>query len=174
MLRPTRSAVLAALFALSAAAPAAAHDGMAVRDAYARAASATAQSGAIFMVIENHRTIDDRLVAARSDVAQRVELHTHISDAAGVVRMVEVEDGFAVPAEGEHALARGGDHVMLLGLTRPLTDGDTVTLTLVFEQSGELTVEVPVDNARMDPAAHGEHGAHGGHGGHGSHGAPSN
>jgi len=174
MLRPIRSAALAALLALSAAATAAAHDGMAVRDAYARAASPAAQSGAIFMVIENHRQIDDRLISARSDAAQRVELHTHLSDAQGIMRMVEVEDGFAVPAGGEHALARGGDHVMLLGLTRPLNDGDTVSLTLVFEQSGELTVEVPVDNARIDAGAHG--GAHGSHGtAHGSgHAAPSN
>lgn len=174
MLRPFRTAALAAFLALPAIAPALAHDGLAVRDAYARAASAAAQSGAIFMVIENHRAIDDRLIAARSDVAQRVELHTHLSDASGVMRMVEVEDGFAIPAEGEHALARGGDHVMLLGLTRPLLDGEMVTLTLVFEQSGELTVEVPVDNARMDGGAHGGHGGHGGHGSHGGHGVPSN
>ncbi|MCU0907946.1 MAG: copper chaperone PCu(A)C [Rhodobacteraceae bacterium] len=174
-MRPFRTLALAALLALPAVAPARAHDGFAVRDAYARASSAAAQSGAIFMVIENHRDIDDRLIAARSDVAERVELHTHLSDSAGVMRMVEVEDGFAIPAEGEHALARGGDHVMLLGLTRPLLDGEIVTLTLVFEQSGELVVEVPVDNARMDSGAHGGHGAHGaGHGGHGGHGAPSN
>ncbi len=182
MLRPFHSAALAACLALLTLAPALAHDGFAVRDAYARAASAAAQSGAIFMVIENHRAIDDRLIAVRSDVAERVELHTHVQDAQGVMRMIEVEDGFPIPAESEHALSRGGDHVMLLGLTRPLTDGEMVTLTLVFEQSGELTVEVPVDNARTDAGAHGDHGAghgsghgtgHGqGHGqGHGAHGA---
>jgi hypothetical protein len=175
MLRPIRSAALAAALALSAfiPAPVFAHDGFAVRDAYARAASPVAQSGAIFLVLENHRSIDDRLIAVRSDVAERVELHTHIQDAQGVMRMVEVEDGFAIPAGGEHRLARGGDHIMLLGLTRPLTDGEMVTLTLVFEHSGELTVEVPVDNARMDTGAHSGHEGHGqahGHG-HGAHGA---
>lgn len=151
--------------------PAFAHDGFAVRDAYARASSPAARSGAVFMVIENHRTIDDRLIAVSTDAAQRAELHTHLSDVQGVMRMVEVEDGIPIPAGGEHALARGGDHVMLLGLTRPLTDGDTVTLTLVFERSGELTVEVPVDDARMDANAHGGQAPHGS--GHG-HAAPSN
>ena len=56
----------------------------------------------------------------------------------------------AIPAHGSHALARGGDHVMLLGLTRQLNDGDTVALTLTFEKAGEVKVDVPVDLQRKD------------------------
>ena len=153
MLRLSLSAALAATLFL-APVPALAHDGLTIRDAHARAASAAARSGAAFMVIENHRDIDDRLIEARSDVAERVELHTHLQDTQGVMRMVEVKDGFPIPAGGEHALARGGDHVMFLGLTRPLNDGDMVTLTLVFETSGELVVEIPVNNSRMEMGGH--------------------
>jgi copper(I)-binding protein len=87
------------------------------------------------------------------------------------MKMMEVEEGFAVPAGGSHALARGGDHVMLMGLTRDLADGDTFPLTLVFEKSGEVVIEVPVDNARKPEAAmqHGE-GQGMGAGGHSGHG----
>lgn len=142
--------------------PAFAHDGMAVRDAYARVWSPNAPTAAAFMVIENHRAIDDRLVAVTSDAAERVELHTHQEDASGVMRMIELEDGIMIPAGDEHALRRGGDHLMFLGLTRPLVDGDMITVTLMFEKSGELEVEIPVDLSREDDAA-ADHGHGHGH-----------
>jgi copper(I)-binding protein len=136
-------AALAAVLALPAAAE------IAVSDAFARSASPTAMTGAAFMQIANTGAEEDRLVAVRSDVAERVELHTHMQDANGVMRMIEVEDGFAIPAGGSHALARGGDHVMFMGLRQPLEQGATVPVVLVFEKAGEIAVEIPVDNARM-------------------------
>lgn len=138
---------LAAIAAVSFALPAFA-EGIMVKDAYARASTMMSKSGAAFMVFENMTDNDDRLIAAASDVAERVELHTHLQDANGVMQMVEVKEGFPIPAHGEHALARGGDHVMFLGLNRSLEQGDIVTLTLTFEKAGEMTVEVPVDLER--------------------------
>lgn len=147
-----------AAVALAVAAPALAQDGVQVVDPYVRVSGAMAKSGAAFMVIENHAGSDDRLVKATSDVAQRVELHTHKADAAGNMQMVEVPEGFAVPAHGSHALARGGDHVMFLGLTRSLAHGDMVQVTLTFEKAGEVVVEIPVDLERKpDAAAQGGH-----------------
>lgn len=136
-------------------------EGIEVHDAYARSASAMAQTGAAFMVIHNHGGPDDRLVGAASDIAARVELHTHEEDTNGVMRMIHVEQGFDLPTDGEIILQRGGHHVMFMGLTAPLEQGDMIDLTLVFEQAGEVTVQVPVDLERMPQA-----GAHGGHGGH--------
>lgn len=144
---------LAAIAAVSFALPAFA-DGITVKDAYARASTKMSISGAAFMVIENTTDTDDRLIAATADVAKRAELHTHIDEGNGVMKMAEVKEGFAVPAHGEHALARGGDHVMLVGLKRPLEQGDVVTLTLTFEKAGEMTIKVPVDLKRKPmPAA---------------------
>ena len=125
-----------------------------VHDAYARASGPAAQSGAIFMVIQNDGATDDRLVAAATDAAQRVELHTHAEDSAGVMRMIELEDGIPVPAGNSRELMRGGDHVMLLGLTRPLNHGDNLSLTLTFETAGEIEVEVPIDLERMPQPRH--------------------
>lgn len=119
-----------------------------VDDPYARSSGAMASSGAAFMTLMNHTDQDDRLIAASSDAAARVELHTHKENSDGVMRMMEVKEGFAVPAGGMHALARGGDHVMLMGLTAPMEQGGTVTLTLTFEKAGEITVDVPVDLER--------------------------
>lgn len=138
---------LAAAMAVALPAVAQAHDGIHIRDAFARASTAMSVSGAAFMVIENHAAQDDRLVAASSNAAERVELHTHL-ETDGVMRMVEVEEGFVIPAGGSHALARGGDHVMFLGLTGPFEHGETVALTLIFENAGALEVDVPIDLER--------------------------
>lgn len=142
-----KSTLFAAAAALSLAMPAFAGDIM-VQDPYVRTSTAMSKSGAAFMVLMNQGAEDDRLIGASSDVAQRVELHTHKEGANGVMQMVEVEEGFPVPAGGMHALARGGDHVMFMGLNRSLAQGDIVTLTLTFEKAGEMTVEVPVDLER--------------------------
>lgn len=138
-------AAAAVAFALPAFA-----EGVIITDPYARVSAMMAKSGAAFMVIENHTDADDRLVSAASDVAERVELHTHREDANGVMQMLEVPEGFVIPAGGSHALARGSDHVMFLGLTRELKHGDTVTVTLTFEKAGEIVVDIPVDLERKD------------------------
>ncbi|MCT8330557.1 copper chaperone PCu(A)C [Albidovulum sediminis] len=138
-----RSALAAIAFAL--ATPALADGGVTITDAYARFMPGS-KAGAAFFVIENHGTADDRLVGAASDVAMKVELHTHVQGADGSMQMMPVEVGFPVPAGGTHALERGGDHVMFMGLKGEV--GETVTVTLSFEQAGDVTVEIPVDNAR--------------------------
>ncbi|TCP63045.1 hypothetical protein EV663_101310 [Rhodovulum bhavnagarense] len=145
-MRP-KGGLFAGALVLCGALPVWAQDIM-VSDAYARASTMMSQSGAAFMVIGNGGLQDDRLVRAASDVAAKVELHTHAEDANGVMRMIEVEQGFAIPAGGQHVLRRGGDHVMFLGLTRPLAHGDTVSVTLHFEKAGEMVIEVPVDLER--------------------------
>lgn len=129
-----------------------------VMDPYARVSSPVAKSGAAFMQIMNHGAEDDRLVSATSPAAARVELHTHIDDGNGVMLMREIEGGMAIPAGQTHSLARGGDHVMFMGLTESWTQGDVVPVTLVFEKAGEVMLEIPVDLERKP--AHGDHQGH--------------
>ncbi|MEZ5714098.1 MAG: copper chaperone PCu(A)C [Paracoccaceae bacterium] len=139
-----KTRLLAASAALFLAAPAFA-DGIMVHDAYARASAMMSTSGAAFMMIHNATGEDDRLIDAKSDIADRVELHTHQEDANGVMKMIHVEEGFPLPKDGMIAMQRGGNHVMFLGLKHPLEQGEIVPITLVFEKAGEVTVEVPVD-----------------------------
>lgn len=116
-------------------------------DGHVRAAGEMAVAGAAFFTIHNAGPDDDRLIAAETDAAKRVELHTHLADGE-VMRMRAVEGGLAVPADGVRRLESGGDHVMLMGLAAPLGEGDTLRLTLIFEKAGELVVGLPVDSAR--------------------------
>lgn len=148
-----KSTLIAAAAALTLATSAFAGDTMMVKDPYARSSTAKSTSGAAFMMLMNQGTEDDRLVGASSDAAKKVELHTHIENADGVMQMVHVEEGFVIPAGGGHALARGGDHVMLMGLKQALEQDDVISITLTFEKAGEMTIEVPVDLTRK-PGAH--------------------
>ena len=145
MFRTTIIAASAAFLAM----PALACDGFSVEDAYVRTSTAMSTSGAAFMQMHNAGGADCRLTGARTDVSAVTQLHTHQIDANGIARMIEVEDGFALPAGGSHALERGGDHLMLMGLSQPLTQGQTVHVTFVFEDGSEATAEVRVDNERQ-------------------------
>lgn len=166
-----RSAPIAAVAALVAL-PAFACDGLEVSGAVARASGAMAQAGAAYMTLANTGEADCRLVAARAEISDRVELHRHEEDGDGVMRMVEIEDGILIPAGGEHRLEPGGDHIMFMGLNRPIEYGERITLTLVFEDGGETVVEVPVDMERT--GLHGSAGepAHGHAHGHAHDHAP--
>ena len=143
---------LVAFLAMLLAPPALAAEIM-VMDAYARASRPGAPTGAVFMVLHNMGQTEDRLIGAATPVAQIAQIHTHIDD-NGVMRMREVKDGIPLPPGTMHEFARGGDHVMLMGLTRDLTNGETVRLTLVFEIAGEIEIEVSVDNQRGQAAKH--------------------
>lgn len=141
-----RATAVTALAALTLAAPALAQE-IQVLDPYARSASATATTGAAFMLIENIGDADDRLIGATSPAAKVAQLHTH-REKDGVMKMTRLDDGLAVPAGETVFLQRGGNHVMMMGLTEPFEPGKTISLTLVFEKSGEIEIEVPVDLAR--------------------------
>lgn len=121
-----------------------------VSDPFARQSQPGAPSGAIFMVLTNKGATSDRLLMATTPVAEIVQLHAHIDD-GGVMRMRQIEGGILLEPGASRSLERGGDHVMLMGVTERLKDGDIIQLTLVFENAGEITVDVPIDNARGAP-----------------------
>lgn len=99
-------------------------------------------NGVVYVLIENSGPEADTLLGATSDAAQSTELHETRQE-GGVMRMrplAKVE----VPAGGRIEMKPGGQHIMLLGLTRNLNPGDTVTVHLRFEKAGEQTVEAEV------------------------------
>ncbi len=112
---------------------------MTVSEVWARPGIAGGNSGAFFL-IDNQTGSDDRLLDAHSEVAESLELHqTVMTD--GVMQMVR-QEAVEVPA-GEQVIFKPGDlHVMLINLIGDLNPGDTFELTLVFENAGEITVQV--------------------------------
>lgn len=152
-----KTTLLATFAASLLAVPAIADSQIVIGDAYARSSGKAAKAGAAFMMIENLGDTDDRLISATSDVAARVELHAHKINDNGVAQMIHVEGGFVIPAGEAYMLKRGGAHVMLMGLKAPFEHGATVPVTLVFEQAGEVVIDVPVDLERQDKHGLGSH-----------------
>ncbi|MEH7828113.1 copper chaperone PCu(A)C [Gemmobacter denitrificans] len=137
-------------------------DGLEIIHPNIPAPAASAKSAAGYMAIANDGATPDRLIAVEMEVAQSVMLHTTEHGADGVARMKHLES-VDIPAGETVVLEPGGMHVMLMGLTATLSEGDMVPGTLVFEQAGRVAVEFMVDPpgaAAHDHAAMG-HGAAG-------------
>lgn len=97
---------------------------------------------AAYMTLRNDGSESDALIAVRTDVAARPEIHeTRIEN--NVARMVPIPR-LEVPAGGQVQLRPGGLHIMLMDLRRALRVGDRFRVVLVFERCGELPVEVVV------------------------------
>ncbi|MHA1114134.1 MAG: copper chaperone PCu(A)C [Alphaproteobacteria bacterium] len=111
-----------------------------IEDAWARPSAG--RTGAAYMKIENDGSTLDRLVAAESPRAKKVELHISMMK-DNIMRMRQVK-AIDVPANGKAELRPGGLHVMLMGLTSPLVAGDRFPLTLVFEHAGRTTLDIEV------------------------------
>jgi len=99
-------------------------------------------NGGAFMLLKNSGSAPDKLIRAASDVAETVEIHQTIME-GDVMRMSPVEF-VEIPAGGEVELKPGSYHVMLIGLKQDLKAGETINITLTFENAGETTVKVEV------------------------------
>ncbi|TIC86783.1 copper chaperone PCu(A)C [Nocardioides sp. GY 10113] len=117
-------------------------DSLTVADPWVKAVDG-GMSGA-FGVLTNDSDADITLVSADTDVAGMVELHETVQNDDGSMAMQPKEDGFVVPAGGEHVLQPGGDHIMLMGLSGALEAGTTVTVTLTFDDGSTQEVVATV------------------------------
>jgi len=141
LLRTTTMLLSGALGLLLAACSGAAAGGeITVSDA--RVPVPAGANGAAYMALTNGGDGADQLLSVSSDVAEAVELH-ETSMQGGSMSMQAVE-GVEIPGGGEVVLEPGGLHVMLIGVTEDLAEGDTVDLTLTFENAGEQTVSAEV------------------------------
>ena len=142
---------VAAVPAAAQPAPTGAAGDVAVRQPWTRAAG-QGTTGAGFMAISNRGAAADRLLSAASPVARALEMHSMARD-GDVMRMRPVE-GIDIPAGQTVTLRPGGLHLMLVGLSQPLRQGETVPVTLRFERAGEVRVALEVQAAgAREPAA---------------------
>lgn len=85
---------------------------------------------------------DDRLVGARTEVATSIELHETTHDDDGTTGMRPIAGIPLTPGE-PLVLEPGGYHLMLVEVDE-LQVGDTVEVTLVWEEAGEMVVAARV------------------------------
>ena len=173
----------ASVLALAASGAAFAHDfrvgDLVVDHPWASPAVTGQNVGGAFLAIRNEGETADRLIAARTDVAETVEFHAMV-ETDGVMSMTPLEAVEAAPGETVE-FAPGGAHFMLIGLNRPLGMEDHFAMTLEFENAGEVEVTFNIETMAMHMAPdaeaagadahdahmdHGEHDAAAAHDGH--------
>jgi hypothetical protein len=130
-----------------------------VSNAWIRASAPMQVNGAGYAAIQSKSAQADRLLSATADVAERVELHTIITE-NGVAQMRQVT-GIDIPAGGTVNLAPGGFHVMFVKLKQPFVEGKTVPIKFTFEKAGAIMV-----NFEVKPITYNPNGGSTGHGGH--------
>lgn len=156
---------------------------LSLSEAVIRETPPNAAAAAGFLTVANAGSEDDRLIAIKTDFAERNELHDmEVED--GVMRMREVEGGLVAPAGGALILdpATPGLHLMFIGLDNQLVEGEAYDVTLVFENAGEITLSFVVKRlmahgGRSDHSGHdgqAEHSGHDDHTDHGEHGHSHN
>ena len=118
--------------------------GIEVRHPWSRATAPGAKVAVGYMEIRNRGTQPDRLLAASTPLAERVEMHVTQREGE-VMRMRQVKD-FEIRARERITLRPGGSHLMLVDITRPLQKGERFPVTLRFERAGELQIEVEVQD----------------------------
>ena len=125
-------------------------------DGYVRAMPATVPNSAAYMTIENHGDAT-RLVAVDAPFATEAQLHTLIEE-NGMIKMRQVE-GFDIDSHGSLVLSESGNHIMLMGLKKPLVIDSNVKLLLKFANGSEQEISLPVKKQveQSDDAHHHHH-----------------
>lgn len=117
-------------------------DELTVTDAWARTTPPGATMGAVYFRLHNGSGKSDRLLKLKTPAAASATVHrTEIVE--DIARMREVSVLHVAPGE-KLEFEPGGLHVMLMGLKRPLKDGQVFELELLFEVAGPRKVSVTV------------------------------
>ena len=148
-------AAVATLLALPATAEDYKIGSLEITTPWTRATPPSARTGGGFMTITNKGTTADRLVAVRSSVSDKVEIHEVQMDGS-VMRMREVAKGLEIAPGATVMLKPGGYHIMFMELKAPLAKDTKVPLTLVFEKAGSLDIQLNVEAMGSTPQGHGK------------------
>lgn len=117
-------------------------EGIQVEGPWARPGSEGRMSAAYFL-ITNFDQKSDTLLSVQSDVAQIVEVHESYQQDGDMVGMREAGQ-VEIMANSTVKFEQGGLHVMLMQLTRSLSDGDSFEITLNFANHDNITLDIPV------------------------------
>jgi periplasmic copper chaperone A len=94
---------------------------------------------AVFGTITNNSAEDITLIGAETEVAGLVEIH-EMAMIDGEMKMQELDGGLVIPAGKSVSLEPGGNHIMLMELTKAVEAGQDISVTLSFDGAEALTI----------------------------------
>jgi len=122
---------------------------------FSRALPPISKNGAVYLTLTNHGHLSDQLIGAATPIAEYAEIHTHRME-GGMIKMRKV-DQVELPPHEEVVFAPGRNHIMLIGLSQTLKEGERFPLMLHFKEAGRTMVEVIIEAAGATSASHSEH-----------------
>ena len=125
-----------------------------ISDAWINAAPPVAKNLAGYLQLSNHSQATRLLQQASSPDFARVEFHASVvtQDRA----RMEARENITIAVGETIHFAPGGLHLMLINKKRSLGVGDTVAVTLVFD-NGQQTILMPVKRASIEQPLHHQH-----------------
>jgi periplasmic copper chaperone A len=118
---------------------------------WSRATPRGASVAAGYLKLTNTGATPDRLVAATSTAAGRVEIHEMAMD-NGVMKMRPLKDGVELKPGETVEFKSGSYHLMMFDLKQQLQQGQRIKGTLTFEKAGPVDVEYVVEGIGGAPA----------------------
>lgn len=105
------------------------------------------------MTIQNTGPEEILLKSAACEIAEVVQIHT-MEQVGEIMKMKEVKE-LRIPANGQMTLAPKGYHIMLIGLLKPIAEGEVIPLSLNFASGAAVKVEAEVRKwGPMAPMSH--------------------
>lgn len=110
-----------------------------ITDGWAKAADDG--TSAAFGMLKNPTDKPITVIGAASPYAKAVQLHEVVMKDGSMV-MQQKEGGFTIPANGMIELKPGGNHLMFMGISRPIKPGTMVPVKLITEDGGVFRTKV--------------------------------
>lgn len=98
-----------------------------------------------FLVVKNSGDTSDRLTSVTSPLSDDITIHETKN---GKMHMVT---SFAVPANDQLTLERGGNHIMFMNIEHQPKQGEKVPVELHFEKADPIKVDLPVKETTYNP-----------------------
>ncbi len=111
--------------------------------AWIRPTPPRAPTAAGYALITSTDRRGDTLLDGYSSASDRLELHRMSMD-RGVMAMLPVPGGVAIPPGGSVDLQRAGYHLMFVRPHRPFRPGDHIPVVLRFQRAGDVRVDFVV------------------------------
>lgn len=116
---------------------------IAINAPWSRATAKGAQTAVGYMTIKNNGTAPDRLIGGSVEIAERFQLHAMTME-NGISKMRDL-DGIDIKPGETIEFKPGGSHAMFVKVKHPLSKGEHVKGTLIFERAGTAQIEYDVE-----------------------------
>lgn len=130
-----------------------------VSDAWVRAAPPNAKVMAGYFTLNNHSMQSITLTGASSPQFKSIEIHRSYMESG----MMHMKEATPLTVEGHNSIhfEPGSYHLMLIKPVKKLKLGDNTHITLKFENSKPITIQMPVKKTEQDKSVinhkHGHH-----------------